>query len=231
MKLLVDYRMKDIFLNYFINQEIEIVKVKCKDVYAEVSGHPDIFFTNINGKLVVAKNVNIVPKISSGILGESVEKGYPATAKYNVCVNNKYIICNYKYVSEEVKKLAKKENLEVINVKQGYTRCSALSLDENNYITIDLGIKKQLEKRNMNVLYVEEKNVKLLGSGGKYSSMQGFLAGSLAILKNEVILFGDKDKLKNGRQIEEFVEKLGYKFIDFKNEDVIDYGSVICIDE
>ena len=228
MKVLVDYRMKKIYLDYFKEKGFECIKVKSDDVYAEVSGHPDIFFTVINGELFKAKNVNISHKVNV-VLGENVEKCYPSTAKYNICVNNKYAIGNFKYVEKSVKEMLEKGTLEMINVNQGYTRCSLFSIDENHYITSDLGIKKVLEEKGLKVIFVENDNIKLLGKDGNYSNMQGFIGGALAKIGAEIILFGDISKLKNGEKLRKYITSLGYSFKYFENEDIIDYGSVIVI--
>ena len=228
MKALVDYRIKDVFLNFIEEKKVECIKVKCKNVYDEVSGHPDIFFTVINGKLVKASNVETSENVI-GITGENVENGYPNTAKYNICVNNKYAIGNFKYVEKNIKIIIESSDLEKISVNQGYTRCSLFSIDETHYITSDLGIKKKLEDKGLNVLYITSNNIRLLDKNSNYSKMNGFIGGALFKLKNNIVLFGDISKLEQGIELKEYIENLGYNFIYFEGEEVIDYGSVIFL--
>ena len=48
---------------------------------------------------------------------------------------------------------------------------------------------------------------------------------------DQIIVFGDLDKIDCNKQIRIFIEKKGLKVIEFKGLDVIDYGGIVEIDE
>ncbi len=230
MDILVDFRMKPIFLEYFKSLGYNVIKVLNNNIlYSEISSHPDIFACRVKEKIIASSNIMTDKKITDCVFGENVENLYPNDIKYNVCITNKYAICLEKYISDRLKKEIKKNKLEVINVNQGYTKCSLIALNDENYITSDIGIKVKLEERGFNVLYVHNENIKLLDENGSYSNMTGFIGGATCVIDNKFILFGDRDKLKEKAILEEFLIKNGYTFIDFKGEDIIDYGSVVLI--
>lgn len=231
MKLLIDHRMKNIFLNYFIKNDIKCIKLNSiTDVYEEVASHPDIFAININGKLICSSNIDFKNNNVNYIVGEYVEKGYPNTSKFNVCVTSKYAICNTKNISKVVYNEILKNNLEIIHVNQGYTKCSLIALNDYNYITSDIGIKNVLENKGFNVLYMPDEDIKLLNKDSSYSEKKGFIGGATCIIENKIILFGDVRKLEKGQAFQKFVTNLGYELIDFKDEDIIDYGSAVVIE-
>ncbi len=90
-----------------------------------------------------------------------------------------------------------------------------------------MGIANVLKKYNIDVLFREEKNNKLLKSDGKYSDKKGFIGGATLVFDKKFVLFGDIDKLDNKSKIIEHIKKYNLELIDFKNIDVIDYGSGI----
>lgn len=232
MKILLDFRMKPIFLHYFQSIGMQVIKIiGTYGMYDEILGHPDIYCTNINGKVILASNIHTDKKLSSvELYGENVESSYPKDVKYNVCVTKKYAIGNFKYVAKEVKEEIMRQNLEIISVNQGYTKCSLIALNDQSYITSDIGIKDVLEKRGLSVMYVDSSSIKLLDKNGNYSKMHGFIGGATFLFDNKFILFGDIDKLNVDKEaFRNFIKLNGYEIIDFKGEDIIDYGGCIEI--
>ncbi len=231
MDIFVDCRMKNKFLRYFQDNGFNIIKVlENKLLYDEISSHVDIFACSVNGKVFLSSNINLsIDGFENAIYGESVENFYPNDVKYNVCVTKKYAILNEKYVSSKILEEIKHMKLEIISVKQGYTKCNLVALNDRNYITSDIGIKNELEKRNLNVLYMPDEDIKLLDRSGNYSKMKGFIGGACLVFENKFIVFGDINKLKNGQALREFVTSNGFNVIDFVGEDVIDYGGAIVV--
>lgn len=62
-----------------------------------------------------------------------------------------------------------------IIVKQGYVKCSIAVTSNNSCITSDKGIAKVLKRNNIEVLYVEENDIKLLKKDATASTMKGFI--------------------------------------------------------
>lgn len=215
--LIIDSRIRDIEYNY-LSKFFNVIKLPLSnDVYEEISGHSDIFYTKINNQVIVAPNAEIMEQ--HFILGkEKVGKEYPKDVLYNACqIGNKVI--GSKYTDKSIK-------LDII-VKQGYVKCSIAVTSDNSCITSDKGIAKVLESNNIDVLYIEENNIKLLKKDSSASIMKGFIGGASLVFDNKFVLFGDSDNLSNKDKLIQHLDKYNLELVDFKGLDIYDYGGGI----
>ena len=93
--LIIDSRIREIEYRY-LSQFFKIIKLPLSnDVYEEISGHSDIFYTKLNGKIIAAPNAVIKDK--QFLTGQKeVEKEYPKDVLYNACqMGNKIIGSKY----------------------------------------------------------------------------------------------------------------------------------------
>lgn len=215
--LIIDSRIRDEEYNY-LSKFFNMIKLPLSnDVYDEISGHSDIFYTKINGKIIAAPNAAI--KDRRFIIGKSkVGKEYPKDVLYNVCqIGNK--IVGSKYTDENI--------IPDILVKQGYVKCSIAVTGNNSCITSDRGIMKILKNNGIDVLLAEEKNIKLLKKDGSISNMRGFIGGASLVFDNKFVIFGDIDYIENKEKILEHLHKYNLELINFKGLYIYDYGSGI----
>lgn len=113
-KLIIDSRIRDVEYN-FLSKYFNVIKLPLsEDVYEEISGHSDIFYTKINNKVICAPNSKIIDE-SFEIGQEKVQKDYPKDVLYNVCQIGDKIIGS-KYTDKSI--------APNIVVKQGYVKCS-----------------------------------------------------------------------------------------------------------
>lgn len=194
--------------------------------YPAISGHPDIFFCKLKEQLIIAPNttvdiLNLLTKESINItFGRSiVGSRYPVTASYNAVVTDKYFIHNTS-ISDSII-LEKTKELEVINVKQAYTRCSLLPLKNDRFITSDKGIEKELQKRKLDVLYVNPDGILLPGQ------INGFIGGSCGNVENKIFFLGNLDYYSEGDKIRNFTND--YEVIELYEGSLFDGGSLIFI--
>lgn len=215
--LIIDSRIRDVEYNY-LSKLFNVIKLPLSnDVYEEISGHSDIFYTKINNQVIVAPNAEIMEQ--HFILGkEKVGKEYPKDVLYNVCqIGNKII--GSKYTDKSIK--------PDIIVKQGYVKCSIAVTSDNSCITSDKGIAKVLESNNIDVLYIEENNINLLKKDATASTMKGFIGGASFIFDNKFVLFGDSNNLSNKDKLIQHLDKYNLELVDFKGLDIYDYGGGI----
>ena len=215
--LIIDSRIRDIEYQY-LSKYFNIMKLPLsKDVYDEISGHSDIFYCKINDRVICAPNSKF--KETSFIEGNSIVKiKYPFDIPYNVCqIGDKIIGSKYTDTSISVD----------VQVKQGYTKCSIAVTGDNSCITCDKGIVVELKKYGVDVLYIEENNIKLLKRDKSLSSMKGFIGGATLKFDNKFIIFGDINNLENKDLVLEHLEKYNLELVDFKGLDLYDYGSGI----
>lgn len=235
--LLIDERMRKVEKEKLQNLGYKLVEItRSIDIYEEISAHVDIFISKIGKKLIVepSKYDKIKAELPDLdiIQGESnIDSEYPDDIKYNVCIIGKKAIHNFQYTDTEVKKELIKQGYELVNTTQGYTNCSIAVIDEKSAIVTDKGLYKILEKQGIDVLYLEdEPDIKLL-QREKYSNKKGFIGGSISRVENNIIIFGDLRKIDKDNKIRNFILKRNLQIIEFKNEDIVDYGGIIAIEK
>ena len=232
--LIIDSRMRDIEKSKLKELSYNLIEIKTNNnVYEEISSHVDIFICKIGRTLIIepSQYAKIKQQLSSGytvLLGESsVDLKYPLDIKYNVCTIGKKAFHNFQYTDSIIKEELLKQGYELINTTQGYTNCSIAVIDENSAIVTDKGLYKILQKHNIDVLYLEyEPDIKLLTTDG-YSNRKGFIGGAISRIGDNVVVFGDLNKIDQNNIIRNFILSKGLKILDFKDLDVIDYGGII----
>ena len=215
--VIIDSRIRDIEYNY-LSKFFNVIRLPLSnDVYEEISGHSDIFYTKINNQVIVAPNAEVMEQ--QFIMGkEKVGKEYPKDVLYNVCqIGNKVI--GSKYTDKSIK--------PDIIVKQGYVKCSIAVTSNSSCITSDKGIAKVLKRNNIEVLYVEENDIKLLKKDATASTMKGFIGGASFVFDNKFVLFGDSNNLSNKDKIIQHLDKYNLELVDFKGLHIYDYGGGI----
>lgn len=215
--LIIDSRIRDEEYTYLSNY-FNVIKLPLSDdVYEEISGHSDIFYCKINNEIVAAPNAKILEKdFKTGKV--KVEKEYPLDVPYNICqIGNKII--GSKYVDKRI--------IPDIIVNQGYVKCSIAVTTNKSCITTDKKIAEVLNKNNIDALYIEENNIKLLKKDKSISNIYGFIGGASLIYDNKFVLFGDINMLKNKDKILEHIHKYNLELVNFRGLDIYDYGGGI----
>lgn len=178
--------------------------------YPSISAHPDIYMCDVKGKLFKAKRNEI---------GDE----FPNYLGYNGVFLDKYFIHNLKYTSPVLLEEAKCLGVRLINVKQGYTKCSCVVVDGESVITSDEGILRALRNYpDINVLPIRQGYVGLSGFEC------GFIGGTSGRIGNNVIFNGDLDMHPDGDAIRKFVRARGLEAVDFKGRVLYDIGSVFA---
>ena len=225
--LLIDERVRKEELD-FLKKYFNVIKIKVSnEVYPEISGHSDIFYCKIDGKIICSPNASFID--SSFIKGESkVKYEYPEDILYNVCQIGDLLVLN-KFADKSIIENFNKNNGKVIIVNQGYVRCSIASINEKSCITSDIGIYRKLKNENLDVSYLKDDNICLLNKDGSISNMKGFIGGATFTFDNKFVLFGDINFLStfNRQILLEHLKRNNLELVDFKNLKITDYGSAV----
>ena len=157
-------------------------------------------------------------------ISKNIDKDYPNNVMLNCVVLNDKLICNTKTIADEVLQMAIKDNLKIINVNQGYTKCSTCIVNENAIITSDKSIYKSC-RNEMDVLLIRQGYIKL--SGTDY----GFIGGSSFKYNRNTLVFTGNIKLHpDYESIKSFVENHNAELLSLTENKIIDIGSIIPID-
>ena len=152
----------------------------------------------------------------------SVGSHYPEDSAYNVGIVGKRCFLNQKVCDGVLYETLLKEGYEIINVKQGYAKCSICPIDENSFITGDVSICKAGKKLGMDVLLVSNDNIALSGFSN------GFFGGCTGMESQDTLLInGNIDTLPDGKEIRNFLSAKNIKIKNLTEGEVKDIGSII----
>jgi len=212
-KIYVSENANLILKNYLRSLGHQLELVYATDlVYSAVSAHPDIYMCKMGAD-----------KKASLFIGDKSQLGfkYPENIKFNAVCLGKYFFHNLKYTSPLLIQAVQELGMEIINVKQGYTKCNTVVVDDGAIITSDTGICKVMSAYNIELLHIQPGHVTL--SGFPY----GFLGGASGKVGNEIIFNGNLEKHPDFKQIKEFIESRGLTTKYFTEYTLEDIGSII----
>ena len=207
----------------------KVISFETKGItYDAISCHPDIFFCKPENQLIIAPNLpdnykNILSENSIQYIEGELRVGnkYPESVRYNVVVTEKLFIHNLKYTDPVI--LGQTNNLESININQGYSRCSLLPLKNNHFITSDTAIYKTLKEKRIDILYSNPSGIILPGF------KHGFVGGAFGVFGNKIFVIGSLKKYDEGDKVNQYLIRLGYQIIELYNGPLFDGGSIFII--
>lgn len=229
----VDYRISDFEKNNLKSLNLDIIKVpKCNDLYDAINGHVDIQIHILNKDtktILINKNMpnefkeNLSKfKINFIESNSELKYKYPFNISINAFSINNYFIHNLKYTDKTL--LSFQKDKKLINVKQGYTKCSCLPISKNAFITNDAGLYKALSNYDFDILYLPPGDIIL--DGFDY----GFIGGTGGLINNTTIaFFGNLDFYKYGDSVKKFLSKYNITPIYLKNDKLTDRGSLFVL--
>lgn len=178
-----------------------------------ISNHPDTFLC----KMGIETDSPIFFAAT-----EDLGKDYPADVSFNAACTGKYFIHNLSLTNEKLLLAAKEMGMILVDVHQGYTKCSTVIVDETSIITYDEGIIKACSKYpDISVLRVAPGFVRLDG----YDT--GFIGGTSGRVGKEIIFHGDLFSHPDFSAIVDFIEKRGLTCKWFPQFKLTDIGSIL----
>ncbi len=150
-------------------------------------------------------------------------KDYPSDVLFNALPLGKHIYGLSSALSKDLTNLANMNGMEIVNVRQGYTKCSVCKVSENAIITADTGIAKAAQEREADVLKISAGHVRLDG----YDC--GFIGGASGADEKSVFFCGDILSHPDGEAIIDFCAKHGKACISLSNEPLFDVGTLFFL--
>lgn len=221
MKLIVDKRYTDIAKKYWGMKYEVIPSFCCEKIQVPVSAHPDMTLTQIDDIFVCSPD-------SFGyyreVLGNCVISGntqlsshYPYDIAYNVLIYKNFAFGKTDYIDQVVKNELRKRKIKLINVSQGYAKCSSCVCD-SGIITADESIIKCCRENNIEALKITPGFVELAGYD------YGFIGGASGIIDGVLTFFGDVTLHPDYLEICEFCD-----FLFIPDFPLTDIGTILCI--
>ena len=199
----------------------------------EISSHTDLLFSYLGKKqAVIAPNQNdLIKRVAE--LGCRVEVAefepfspYPDDVLLNSAIINNLMICKVNATSKLLLDFAKQNNINILDSKQGYSKCSICIVNENAIITEDNGIIRLLKNSQIDVLKIEGGFIRL--SDGH----TGFLGGASGKIGKDKLFFnGNLKEHPSYNAIINFLDLHNVKPIYNESYKLTDIGSIIPITE
>lgn len=232
--LIIGQKYEDIFRKAFKKYDILpkfIPDNPCVD--KRLSGHADLSVLHLGeNRLILAKNLMgsdfliSLEEIGAEICIAKNEQNndYPDDANLNVCMVDNKLVCNVDLMDAAIDNYL--PNIELVNVKQGYARCSVCIVDRHSIITADHGIAAAAEQHGMAVLLVKSGLAALAGFDC------GFIGGATFKLSGSELAFTGiiQDDMERNR-IEKFLYERNIEAIYLTQNKLLDIGGVIPLME
>ena len=170
--VIVDGRAAHLMEKRLLFMGIEVIKtLRHPRLYDAVAYHPDMVICPVgDGKMVVEPTMYEYFKKSLSSYGTMVLKGktelsrnYPLNIAYNIAVAGNRAFLYSRYADKTIVDELGKNNTVLINVKQGYTKCSTAVIDDSSIVTADRGIYTAAIKNGMDALLINPGQIILEG--------------------------------------------------------------------
>lgn len=201
---------------------------KSEAVYDAISSHGDIYLCKICNELVVAPvQLPLIQEelrcsgVKYSIGASDLGHCYPMNVSYNAAQMGDYLIHNMHHTDPVILNRAEEFGLKRLPVKQGYTKCNLVVIDDQSAITSDQGLAAALKKNSLEILLISQGHVHLTGFP------YGFLGGASGRVGNEIIFNGNLSVHPDCEKIIEFIQERGLQVTFFKEYPLEDIGSII----
>lgn len=155
---------------------------------------------------------------------EKIRISYPNNILLNCLAINNCLIGKIDFIAKEVVEYCNIKNFKLINVNQGYTKCSTCVVNNNSIITEDESISNVLQRNNFDVLKIRKGFVHL--EGAEY----GFIGGASGLISNDTLFFtGDITKHPDYEKINKFCLERNIKISYIENKTLEDIGGIILL--
>ena len=179
--------------------------------------HPDMFMC----KMGAAPDADTISYFAQNDI--SLSPDYPDDIAFNAACTGRYFIHTHKYTAPVLLKRAEASGMTLVDVRQGYAKCSTVVVDDCSVITYDRGIAKACKASGMDVLTVCPGYIILPG----YNT--GFIGGASGRVDDTVIFNGDLSSHPDFRAMTDFIERRGLEVKWFREWPLTDIGSIIQI--
>ncbi len=207
--------------------EINCIKIKEKaKLEPSISSHADVLIYYLGkGKFLADNSIECLPKCCEIVKSVDASSPYPNDCILNSVSIGDYLICNEKITSKYIIDSALKNNNKIIDVRQGYSKCSVCVIKKNTIITDDESIyRKTSQISDIDALLISKGSVLLKGQN------YGFIGGASGLIDKDLLFFnGDLSSHKDFLAIKAFLDYHNVSYIDIKDKPLLDVGSIIPI--
>ncbi len=202
------------------------------DIAGAEKYHADISAVHLGGENIICagNNRELFKKLQDAgfyvIPSENYIVGsYPGCTALNAVITERGIICRKNSVDGELLNYFGND-LPVINVNQGYARCSTAVVSDNAVITSDVGIYNACLKNGIDALKISSGDIEIEGYGF------GFIGGACGKLSRDILAFcGRIEAHRDYGNIKGFALNYGVHLLSLSGRTLFDVGGVLPVME
>lgn len=155
--------------------------------------------------------------------GEStLSSTYPGDAAYNIARVGNLAFLNPSHTDPVALRFFREKGIKIIPIRQGYSKCCVVPIDERALITADRGIVGAARSAGLDVLEIQPGGVELAGFS------YGFLGGATGKIGTDILyVTGQLAHHPSQKEIYVFLQKKGIKIQERSIPIPIDIGSVL----
>lgn len=214
----------------FLQRGIKLTCVgPCPALPQPVSGHIDLMTVQIGESHFAApESEPLLSPYWNGskiTVAEHLQAEYPGDVLLSALQVEGYLLCRISSISKDVKRKALQENLELLDVNQGYVKCSVCKCSEHAVITDDPSIASALRSQTaVRVLEISKGDIRLPG----YS--YGFIGGASGKVGNTLYFFGNLDGVRDAGKIRDFLAENEIPYVCLSHsQPLTDIGGIIPV--
>ncbi len=158
---------------------------------------------------------------------------YPTDAVFNAALIGGCLYGRLASLSPVVREEALSMGLRLVDVRQGYARCSTLLLpSRQGAITADEGIASAMEANGVQILRISQGSIALDGCDYGFIGGASFVDDSLSCCslhaKPTVYFFGELNRHPDNARIRDFIEARGYDIVCLGGA-LTDFGGAVIV--
>lgn len=192
-----------------------------------MASHADMQIHDMGqGRIVAVKGANDLIKnlerLGFYVEEQELDEKYPNDIALNCFYIGKHLYCKTNNTSEILLNNYHSIGIEVVNVNQGYAKCSVCIVNSNSIITADISIAKAAMLRGTDVLIIQSGEILLDG----YDT--GFIGGCCGLISQDKLAFSGRiSQHPDYIQIRNFCARCKVEIIELTNQPLIDIGGII----
>ena len=233
VKTVVAGKMPDEVKRSLKDSKIKVFEIKTDNMLQNaVSSHADLQCIHLGGNKIMLNNTqeelkDSLLKLGFDVSSFEIKNGkYPYDCAVNAAVFGKNVICKFDILENTLKDYLAQNGYKIINVNQGYSKCSVCIVDDNSVITEDETINNACINNGIDVLLIRKGFVKL--DGFDY----GFIGGaSFKINENTLCFIGKIENHPDFNKIKKFLSDKNIEYKSLSETVLTDIGSVLPITE
>lgn len=206
----------------------EVVRTRAnKKLLRGIDTHTDILVHPLpSGELVVEREnfeyyKNLFPDKKILPSHSILSKKYPKDIPLNAFTFKNSFIHNLKYTDKVLLDYYKNSGYQMIDIKQGYTKCSSL-VTNDFIITSDGGIYESL-KDFIPIYKIKHGEIRLQNFN------YGFIGGASGVYGKKIFFTGDLSQHSSYEEILKIIKKYDYEIEILSKDPIEDYGSIFFI--